>query len=147
MALVFGGPSEERAKIDQRVVLSWQRFLTVSPWEARDVQQEIQAVCNEEFVPTASRWSAGTVGVIDGTAFTKRGTHSVGVQRQWSGRLGKKENCQVGVFLVGTTPGGTVLLDRQLYLPKQWAEDAARRKTTRVPTEVTFQTKPQIAAE
>lgn len=147
MALAFGGPSEEVVDVDQRVVLSWQRFLTVSPWEAREVQQEIQAVFNEEFVPTATRWSAGTVGVIDGTAFTKRGTHSVGVKRQWSGRLGKKENCQVGVFLIGTTPGGTVLLDHQLYLPKEWVEDAARREKTRVPAEVTFQTKPQIAVE
>jgi len=146
MALVFGGPSEDQAQIEQSVVLAWQRFLTVSPWEAQDVQQEVQAVFNEEFVPTARQWSIGTVGVIDGSGFVKHGTASVGVQRQWCGRLGKKENCQVGVFLLGVTPAGTALLDHQLYLPKEWAEDTARRKKTRVPVEVMFQTKPQIAA-
>ena len=146
MALMFGGPSESEVQIEQSVVLAWQRFLAVSPWEAQDVQQQIQAVFNEEFVPTAREWSIGTVGVIDGSGFVKHGCESVGVKRQWCGRLGKKENCQVGVFLLGVTPAGTALLDHQLYLPKEWAEDAARRKKTRVPAEVTFQTKPQIAA-
>ena len=146
MALLFGGPSDEQPNIDQNIVLAWQRFLTVSPWEARDVQQELQAVFNEEFVPTASQSPIGTVGVIDGSGFVKRGTESVGVQRQWCGRMGKKENCQVGVFLLGATPAGTALLDHQLYLPETWAADAVRRKKTRVPSEVTFQTKPQIAA-
>jgi SRSO17 transposase len=146
MALLFGRPSDDQPNLDQSIALAWQRFLTVSPWKAGDVQREIQAVFNEEFVPTASRWPIGTVGVIDGSGFVKRGTESVGVQRQWCGRLGKKENCQVGVFLLGATPAGTALLDHQLYLPRPWAEDATRRKKTRVPAEVTFQTKPQIAA-
>jgi len=146
MALVFGGPSPDQPEIQQHVALAWQRFITVSPWEAQAVQQEIQAVFNEEFVPTASGWPIGTVGVIDGSGFVKHGAQSVGVQRQWCGRVGKKENCQVGVFLVGVTPTGTALLDHQLYLPEDWAADAARRKKTRVPPEVTFQTKPQIAA-
>jgi SRSO17 transposase len=146
MALVFGGPSESEPEIEQRNALAWQRFLTVSPWDAQAVQREIQAVFNEEFVPAAGAWPMGTVGVIDGSSFVKRGGESVGVKRQWCGRLGKKENCQVGVFLVGVTPLGTALLDHQLYLPEEWAEDAARRKTTRVPAEIAFQTKPQIAA-
>ena len=144
MALVFAEPSGP--EIQQSNALAWQRFITVSPWEAQAVQQEIQAVFNEEFVPTASGWPIGTVGVIDGSGFVKHGPHSVGVQRQWCGRVGKKENCQVGVFLLGVTPAGTALLDHQLYLPEEWAADAARRKKTRVPPEVTFQTKPQIAA-
>jgi SRSO17 transposase len=59
--------------------------------------------------------------------------------------LGKKENCQVGVFLVGVTPAGTALLDHQLYLPEEWAHDRHRRKKTRVPEEITFRTKPEIA--
>ncbi len=146
MALMFGGPSENEPEIAQHVALAWQRFVTVSPWEALEVQQEIQAVFNEEFVPTACEWSIGTVGVIDGSGFVKHGTHSVGVERQWCGRLGKKENCQVGVFLLGVTPAGSALLDHQLYLPEAWAADAERRKKTRVPPEITFQTKPQIAA-
>jgi SRSO17 transposase len=146
MALLFGGPSEDQPNIEQSIVLAWQRFLTVSPWETQDVQQEIQAVFNEEFVPTASQSPIGTVGVIDGSGFVKRGTESVGVQRQWCGRMGKKENCQVGVFLLGATPAGAALLDHQLYLPATWAADAVRRKKTRVPPEIVFQTKPQIAA-
>jgi SRSO17 transposase len=146
MAMVFGGSSEAEPEIQQRNVLAWQRFLTVSPWEAQAVQQEIQAVFNEEFVPMADQWPIGTVGVIDGSGFVKRGGESVGVQRQWCGRLGKKENCQVGVFLLGATPAGNALLDHQLYLPEGWAADAERRKKTRVPEEITFQTKPQIAA-
>jgi SRSO17 transposase len=146
MALVFGGSSPDQPEIEQSVALAWQRFITCSPWEAQDVQQEIQAVFNEEFVPTASRSPIGTVGVIDGSGFVKHGRQSVGVQRQWCGRLGKNENCQVGVFLLGVTPAGSVLLDHQLYLPESWAADAARRKKTRVPAEIIFQTKPQIAA-
>jgi SRSO17 transposase len=146
MALVFGGSASDRPEIEQCVALAWQRFLTVSPWEANAVQQEIQAVFNEEFVPTASRSPIGTVGVIDGSGFVKHGPESVGVQRQWCGRLGKKENCQVGVFLLGVTPAGNALLDHQLYLPESWAADAERRKKTRVPPEIKFQTKPQIAA-
>jgi SRSO17 transposase len=146
MALVFGGPSEGRPEIEQSVALAWQRFLTVSPWEAQAVQQEIQAVFNEEFVPTAREWPIGTVGVIDGSGFVKHGRESVGVERQWCGRLGKKENCQVGVFLLGVTPAGTGLLDHRLYLPEAWAADAKRRKKTHVPPEITFETKPQIAA-
>ncbi len=146
MAMVFGGAAPDRPEIHQRVALAWQRFLTVSPWEAQAVQQEIQAVFNEEFVPTATESPIGTVGVIDGSGFVKHGTESVGVQRQWCGRVGKKENCQVGVFLLGVTPAGSILLDHQLYLPETWATDAARRKKTRVPSEITFQTKPQIAA-
>jgi len=146
MALLFGGPRDDQPNIEQNIVLAWQRFLTVSPWEAQDVQQELQAVFNEEFVPTASRSPIGTVGVIDGSGFVKHGSESIGVQRQWCGRVGKKENCQVGVFLLGVTPAGSVLLDHQLYLPEAWAADAARRKKTRVPPEITFQTKPQIAA-
>jgi SRSO17 transposase len=146
MALVFGGSSPDQVEIEQSVALAWQRFLTVSPWEAKAVQQEIQAVFNEEFVPTASQSPIGTVGVIDGSGFVKHGPESVGVQRQWCGRLGKKENCQVGVFLLGVTPGGNALLDHQLYLPQTWAADETRRKKTRVPAEITFQTKPQIAA-
>ena len=146
MALVFGGPSEDPTKIEQSIVLAWQRFLTVSPWEAQNVQRELQAVFNEEFVPAAAGSPVGTVGVIDGSSFVKQGRESVGVQRQWCGRLGKQDNCQVGVFLLGVTPAGSALLDHQLYLPETWAADAPRRKKTRVPEDVVFQTKPQIAA-
>lgn len=122
-----------------------QKFLTLSPWEYQAVQGELQTVFAEELVPSTAQWSLGTVGVIDEAAFPKKGSASVGVKRQWCGRLGKKENCQVGVFLVGVTPAGTALLDHQLYLPREWTRDRKKRKETRIPKGLRFQTKPQIA--
>lgn len=145
IALRFGEPDEEG--ISQNQVLALQRFLTHSPWDARDISREIQAVFAEELVPSAAAWTIGTVGVIDESGFVKQGTHSVGVQRQYCGHVGKKENCQMGVFLVGVTPAGTALLEHQLYLPETWANDADRRKETSVPDDITFQTKPQLGIE
>ena len=128
-------------------MVALQDFLTCSPWDCGEVQRKVQEVFAEELVPTTSQWPLGTVGVVDESAFVKSGSESCGVKRQWCGRLGKKENCQVGVFLVGVTPAGSGLLDHQLYLPADWATDRRRRKKTRVPRDVTFQTKPQIAAQ
>jgi SRSO17 transposase len=145
MALVFGEPEDDG--ISQNQVLALQRFLTYSPWDFCRIHREIQAVFAEEMVPSAAEWPIGTVGVIDESGFVKQGTHSVGVQRQYCGRVGKKENCQVGVFLVGVTPAGSALLEQQLYLPETWASDAARRDETGVPEDITFQTKPQIGIE
>jgi SRSO17 transposase len=135
------------ARATQKEVVAMQGFITVSPWEAGDVFREIQAVFAEELAPTTKRWSIGTVGVIDESGFVKAGTESVGVASQWCGRLGKTQNCQVGVFLTGVTPGGTALLDAQLFLSEEWIADKRRRKQTRVPTGLKFQSKPQIAAE
>src|SRR4029453_14820867 len=83
--------------------------------------------------------------VIDETGFLKKGTKSVGVQRQYSGTAGRIENCQLGVFLAYASPQGRTFLDRELYLPKEWAADDARRAEAAVPLEVEFQTKPQLA--
>jgi len=133
--------------VSQKEVVAMQGFITASPWEAGDVQKEIQAVFAEELVPSTSQWPIGTVGVIDESSFVKRGPESCGTKRQYCGRLGKKENCQVGVFLVGVTPAGCACLDQQLYLPEEWAKDKKRRKNTRIPKEITFQTKPETAQE
>jgi SRSO17 transposase len=145
MALIFGQPDDEG--IGQNQVLALQRFLTYSPWHAHDVQREIQTVFAETLVPSTDAWSIGTVGVIDESGFVKKGTESCGVARQYCGRVGKKENCQVGVFLVGVTPAGTALLEHQLYLPKSWAADVKHREQTAVPKDIVFQTKPQIGIE
>jgi SRSO17 transposase len=83
--------------------------------------------------------------VIDESGFLKKGKHSCGVQRQYCGTAGRVENCQVGVFLGYATKKGHTLLDRELYLPKEWAADARRRKRAKVPKRVTFATKPQLA--
>ena len=143
IALRFGEPGTDG--INQNQVLALQRFLTYSPWDAGRIHREIQAVFAEELVPASAEWPIGTIGVIDESGFVKQGTHSVGVQRQYCGRVGKRENCQVGVFLVGVTPAGSALLAQQLYLPATWAHDADRREETSVPKDIAFQTKPQIA--
>jgi SRSO17 transposase len=124
-----------------------QQFLTDSPWDYGTVQEGVQATFAQEFVPAAATWSLGTVGVLDDSGFPKKGDRSVGVQRQWCGRLGKKDNCQVGVFLVGVTPAGTALLDHQVYLPEDWILDRQRRRQAGVPRRVTFRTKPQLGLD
>jgi len=144
MALQFtAGPGGNPA--GQNEVLTLQSFLTDSPWKSDDVQREIQAVFAEELIPSAAEWPIGVVGVFDGSSFVKRGNDSVGVKRQWCGRLGKTENCQVGEFLVGVTPAGCVALDQQLYLPKEWAKDKRRRQAARVPKEIEYQSQTEIA--
>lgn len=85
--------------------------------------------------------------VVDETGFLKKGEHSVGVARQYSGTAGRIENCQIGVFVAYASRFGQTLIDRRLYLPDAWAKDAARRSKTQVPDDVTFATKPEIARE
>jgi SRSO17 transposase len=77
----------------------------------------------------------------------KKGEHSVGVGRQYSGTAGRIENCQVGVFLNYASRFGHALIDRQLYLPKDWAADAARRAKAAIPADRPFMTKPEIARD
>jgi len=77
--------------------------------------------------------------VLDPSAFPKKGTHSCGVARMWCGRLGKKENCQIGIFLAYATVRGQAPLDRRLFVPKRWADDPQRRRECHVPTWVTHQ--------
>jgi SRSO17 transposase len=91
MALTFGTPGGDG--VSQNQVLALQRFLTASPWEATAVQREIQAVFAQRLVPSADQWPIGTVGVIDDSGFAKKGAESVGVDRQYCGRLGKTKNC------------------------------------------------------
>ena len=83
--------------------------------------------------------------VVDETGFLKKGTKSAGVKRQYSGTAGRIENCQVGVFLAYASGKGRALVDRELYLPKEWASDPARRTEAHVPERVGFRTKPQLA--
>ena len=83
--------------------------------------------------------------IVDETGFLKKGTESVGVQRQHSGTAGRRGNCQVGVFLGYASSRGRAFLDRDLYLPKERADDPARRREAGVPAEVAFATKPELA--
>jgi SRSO17 transposase len=128
-----------------------QKFIGAAPWAYDDVMDEAQALFADELVPSAAGSPIGVVGVIDESAFTKKGSHSAGVARQHNGRLGKEDNCQVGVFLIGVTPAGPGLLDHRLFLPESWCtstrEAKCRRDAAHIPDDVTFRTKPQIAAE
>jgi SRSO17 transposase len=83
--------------------------------------------------------------IVDDTAFPKKGRHSVGVGRQYCGQLGKQDNCQVAVSLSLATAEASLPSAWQLYLPEAWAADGARRQSAKVPAEVVFQTKPEIA--
>jgi DDE superfamily endonuclease len=83
--------------------------------------------------------------VVDETGFLKQGTTSVGVQRQYSGTAGKVDNCQLGVFLAYASTKGRAFIDRELYLPHCWTDDPDRCRAARVPVEVGFRTKPQLA--
>ena len=87
------------------------------------------------------------VVVFDPSAFPKKGTHSCGVARTWCGRLGKVENCQIGLFMAYATGGGQGPLDRRLYLPKDWAADPVRRDECHVPAGVKFQERWRMALE
>lgn len=83
--------------------------------------------------------------VVDETGFLKKGDHSVGVKRQYSGTAGRIENCQVGVFLAYASDVGTTFIDRELFLPREWANNEERRNQSCVPEDRIFLTKPQLA--
>jgi len=85
--------------------------------------------------------------IVDDTGFPKKGSHSVGVTRQYCGQVGKQENCRVAVSLSVATWSSSLPVGYRLYLPKDWAEDKERREKAEVPEEVAFQTKPEIALD
>jgi SRSO17 transposase len=116
---------------------SMQQFLADSPWDPDLLVRE----CAERVVPQigAQAW------VVDDTGIPKCGRHSPGVKRQYSGTLGKVGNCQITVSLHAAGERGTAPLGWALYLPEEWCDDAERRRKAKIPDEVEFQTKPQLA--
>jgi SRSO17 transposase len=116
-----------------------QRLLAGAKWDADAVCDDLRAYVLEHLGDPRA------VLVIDETGFLKQGMKSVGVKRQYSGTAGRIENCQIGVFLTDAAPEGHLLLDRALYLPREWIDAPARRREAGVPEEVTFATKPQLA--
>jgi SRSO17 transposase len=115
-----------------------QSFVGSSTWDDEAIMAELRRHVKEELA------DPDAVLVIDPSSFVKKGTESCGVKRQWCGRLGKVENCQVGVFLCYAAGGGHAPVDRRLYLPEDWAADADRREKCHVPPEVIFQEKWRI---
>lgn len=116
-----------------------QHLLGRAVWDADAVRDELQGYVREHL------GDADGVLVVDETGFLKKGDKSVGVARQYSGTAGRIENSQIGVFLGYATRHGSALLDRELYLPKVWAGDAARREAAHVPESVEFATKIALA--
>ena len=118
-----------------------QKFIGQYTWDHRPLVAELVRQVG------AALGRADAVLVIDPSAFAKKGTESVGVQRQWCGRLGKVDNCQVGVFLAYVSAEEQALVDMRLYLPKSWARSKTRRAKAGVPAEVKFRTRHKQALE
>ena len=118
-----------------------QYFVGLGLWDDEAVMAEMRRHVKEKLA------SPQGIFILDPSAFPKKGQHSCGVQRQWCGRLGKIENCQVGVFMVYASEKGHGPLDRKLYLPEEWAADKQRRKKCHVPQDIVFETRLDIAFE
>jgi SRSO17 transposase len=116
-----------------------QRLLNAADWDTEAVRDDLRDYVVEQLGDDQG------VLVVDETGFLKKGTKSVGVKRQYSGTAGRIENCQIGVFLAYASPKGKAFLDRELYLPEEWAGNQDRRKEAGVPAEVEFATKPKLA--
>lgn len=116
-----------------------QRVLNEALWEFTELLCQLRQGTHER------RGYEPGIGVLDESGYVKWGDKSAGVARQYCGRLGKVENCQVGVFLGYVVPTGAAFLDCQLYLPQAWCDDRERCRAAKIPAEVVFQTKPQIA--
>jgi SRSO17 transposase len=118
-----------------------QKFIGECPWNDRPLIRELARQVGQEI------GDANAVLVFDPLAFAKKGKESVGVQRQWCGRLGKVENCQVGVYLAYASVHEHALVDVRLFLPEEWARDKARRRKCGVPKAVKFHTRHELALE
>jgi SRSO17 transposase len=125
----------------QRMHQSLHHIVAEAAWSDAAVLGEIR----RQVLPAMTRKHPLGAWIVDDTGFPKKGTHSVGVTRQYCGQLGKQENCRVAVSLSLATEQASLPVAYQLYLPEIWAQDPARRKQAGVPREVRFQTKPEIA--
>jgi SRSO17 transposase len=118
-------------------------FVRESPWEDRPVRREAARYA----IAALEQREPVNVWVVDDTGFLKQGRHSPGVQRQYTGSAGKITNCQVGVSLCIATATEQVPIDFELYLPTSWIDDPRRRERARIPDDVTFKTKPELALD
>src|SRR5829696_8456027 len=115
--------------------------------EGRWSDERVLAKVRQMVLPALERHRPIEAWIIDDTGFPKKGTHSVGVARQYCGQLGKQDNCQVAVSLSLANAHASLPVAYRLYLPESWASDTARRKKAGVPEEIGFQTKPEIALD
>src|SRR5436190_3898627 len=128
-----------------------QRLLSRAVWDQDGVRDAVRSLVVSTLLPSAPTSASADpqrvfpVIVLDESGLPKRGRHSAGVARQYCGRTGRVENCQVGVFASYVTPLGHALIDRELYLPEDWCADLPRRQAAHIPDSVTFATKPELA--
>jgi SRSO17 transposase len=122
-------------------VRNLQAFLTTGAWHDAAVLADMRRCALEALADDDA------VCNYDETGFPKKGTKSVGVKRQYSGTLGRTDNCQVGVFANYCSGNGHTFMDRRLFLPHEWADDPARRRQAGVPDAVVFRTKPELALD
>jgi len=127
--------------VEGGVVRTMQKFVAQGTWEDSMVLRETRAHVAETLGD-----ERGTIN-IDETGFAKKGKKSVGVKRQYSGTLGRVDNCQIGVFANYYSSKGHTFIDRRIYLPEEWCQDMQRRKEAGVPENVVFRTKPELGLE
>ena len=118
-----------------------QHLLDRASWDADEARDRVRGYVVEAL------GSPDAVLIVDETGFVKKGLHSAGVKRQYSGTAGRIENSQVGVFLGYASDKGAALVDRALYVPQEWAEDRERCRAAGIPDAVEFQTKPELARQ
>jgi SRSO17 transposase len=118
-------------------------FVSTAPWSDEAVLGQVI----EMVLPQIERHGPIEAWILDDTGFPKKGRHSVGVARQYCGQLGKQDNCQAAVSLSIANHHASLPVAWRLYLPESWAGDEARRATAKIPKNITFKTKPQIALE
>jgi SRSO17 transposase len=118
-------------------------FVAIAPWSDEAVLSKVRLMA----LPKIEALGAIEASIIDDTGFPKKGKHSVGVARQYCGQLGKQDNCQAVVSLSVANHHASLPVAHRLYLPEVWANDPDRRKQAKVPEDIAFKTKPQIALD
>jgi SRSO17 transposase len=143
------GPLERKSiepiaiAVEEGKVRAMQRFVSDAYWNESDIVSKYRSMVNEDM------GDPNGVLIFDETGFVKKGEDSVGVGKQYCGTIGKVENCQVGVFTAYASPHGYALLDKRLFIPEKWfsPEYEHRRDKCKVPEDLEFKTKPQLAVE
>jgi SRSO17 transposase len=124
-------------------IRAMQRFVSDAPWDDENIERKYRSLVSEDL-----GHPDGAI-IFDESGFVKKGADSIGVARQYCGTVGKVENSQVGVFTAYTSVHGYALIGKRLYIPEQWftKDYSERRKKCKLPSEVEFKTKPQLAVD
>src|SRR5580692_4512093 len=127
----------------RRLHQSLHHLVADAPWSDEAMLKQVRSYV----LPAMEKKGPVVAWIVDDTGFPKKGTHSVGVARQYCGQVGKQENCRVAVSLSVATWSSSLPVAWRLYLPESWAQDGKRRRRAGVPKEIEFRTKPQLALE